>query len=130
MSKEIDEDIEALKNEVQKDRKELGPYPLNISDEKKWERMCQHNRDLAKSLNNKINTYNLIVPLLNKQKFHVDVEAIFEDVLKNGEFLDAQTSASIDVQAPAHKTVPGGVDEIFVVFLKTLIDLLSLKKGK
>ncbi|XP_045497883.1 dnaJ homolog subfamily C member 28 [Colias croceus] len=85
MSKEIDQDIELLKEEIRNDRMYLGPHPLKEEDIKKWECIYESNRNLAKSINTKINTYNLIVPLLNKQKFHVEFDKICEDILINGQ---------------------------------------------
>lgn len=69
MSKEIDSDIELLKEVIRNERMYLGPHPLNETDSEKWQKIYESNKLLAHSLNAKINTYNLIVPLLNKQSF-------------------------------------------------------------
>lgn len=71
MAKEIDQDIQFLKNDLKTDRSHLGPYPLNEADEKKWIKIYVENKYLADTINKKINKYNLIVPLMNKQKLHV-----------------------------------------------------------
>ncbi|XP_023936844.1 dnaJ homolog subfamily C member 28 [Bicyclus anynana] len=84
MSKEIDADIELLKEEISKERMYLGPHPLNDTDQTKWQKIYDSNKLLAESLNFKINTYNLIVPLLNKQKFHVEFDKICQEILVNG----------------------------------------------
>ncbi|KAM3962681.1 LOW QUALITY PROTEIN: dnaJ homolog subfamily C member 28 [Aphomia sociella] len=125
MAKEIDQDIEEQK-EVQRDRTTLGPYPLSSTEEEKWKQLCDTNRDLAKSINNKINTYNLIVPLINKQKFHVEIESIFEDVLKNG--ID-NTKAIVERKHPEVQTViVHNSEDLFGVFFKALGELLNFKK--
>ncbi|XP_045518313.1 dnaJ homolog subfamily C member 28 [Pieris brassicae] len=84
MSKDIDQDIELLKDEIKNERMYLGPYPFSETDKEKWLKIYESNKSLAKSINTKINTYNLIVPLLNKQKFHVEYDKICEDICTNG----------------------------------------------
>lgn len=133
MAKEIDEDIEHLRKEVVKDRIELGPYPLTSDELEKWERLCDLHRDLAKSINNKINTYNLIVPLINKQKFHVDIEGILDDVLQNGaNCLDESTSREKNVvkKIDPQFVAAGDTEDIFGLFFKAVIELLTFKKEK
>ncbi|XP_059061477.1 dnaJ homolog subfamily C member 28 [Achroia grisella] len=129
MAKEIDEDIEALKMEVKRDRMSLGPHPLNVTEEAKWKELCDSNRDLAKSINNKINTYNLIVPLINKQKFHVEIDSIFEDVLKNG--VDSTNKPIEDKKADVKNSViVDNNEDFFGTFFKALGELLTFKKEK
>ncbi|CAH2254989.1 jg7213 [Pararge aegeria aegeria] len=84
MCKEIDEDIEQLKEEIYKERMYLGPHPLNKTDYTKWLKIYESNKQLAESLNMKINTYNLIVPFIYKQKFHVEFDKICNEILING----------------------------------------------
>ncbi|CAG9562159.1 unnamed protein product [Danaus chrysippus] len=127
MSKEIDEDIELLKKEITKDRMYLGPYPLTNDDHTKWERICECNRLLSQSINVKINTFNLIVPLLNKQKFHVDFDKISDDILKNGPHSKVKELVK-DVQTSSN-TVQDHEDFISLLF-KALGEVFSFRKQK
>ncbi|XP_047991003.1 dnaJ homolog subfamily C member 28 isoform X2 [Leguminivora glycinivorella] len=127
MNKEIDHDIEALKDEIRRDRSFLGPYPLSEHDQPKWDRICEANRELAKSINTKINTYNLIVPLINKQKFHVDFDKICEDVLVSG--IHSVKQESKVKEKPV--TVAASSDYDFIgVFFKAVGELFSFKSKK
>ena len=124
MSKEIDQDIELLKEEIRKDRMYLGPFPLNNEDSTRWHRICESNELLAKSINVKINTFNLIVPLLNKQKFHIEFDKICRDILENGHH--SVHKKEVD-EKKVEKVVVEESDDIIGVFFKTLGELLSFK---
>ncbi|XP_013193423.1 dnaJ homolog subfamily C member 28 isoform X2 [Amyelois transitella] len=128
MAKEIDLDVELLRKEVESDRRKLGPCPLTSAEAEKWERLSELNRELAKSINTKINTYNLIVPLINRQKFHIDIESILDDVLKNGKTSNDVCKPERKVEPPA--VVTGDSEDLFAVFFKAVIDLLTFKKEK
>lgn len=124
MSKEIDQDIELLKEEIRKDRMYLGPFPLNNEDSTKWRRICESNKLLAKSINVKINTFNLIVPLLNKQKFHIEFDKICQDIVENGRH--SVHKRQVD-EIKVEKVVVENNDDIIAVFFKALGELLSFK---
>ncbi|XP_026760970.2 dnaJ homolog subfamily C member 28 [Galleria mellonella] len=130
MAKEIDQDIEALKIEVQRDRMTLGPYPLSVTEENKWNQLCDSNRNLAKSINTKINTYNLIVPLMNKQKFHVEIESILEDALKNGVDNTNRPAEERKAEPVVQTATVNDGEDLFSVFIKALGELLNYKKEK
>ncbi|KAI8436505.1 hypothetical protein MSG28_010051 [Choristoneura fumiferana] len=129
MNKEIEEDIKALKEEIKRDRMYLGPHPLSEEDQVKWDRICEANRDLAKSLNMKINTFNLIVPLINKQKFHVDFEKISEEILVTGEHsVVRETKVKKQPVQAANNQSPDY--DILGVFFKGLGELFRFNKPK
>ncbi|XP_026492130.2 dnaJ homolog subfamily C member 28 [Vanessa tameamea] len=125
MSKEIEQDIEALREEIKKDRMYLGPYPLNDADTAKWQRIYESNKLLAKSINNKINTYNLIVPLINKQKFHVEFDKICNDILENG--THSINKGHVEDQKMMPSILGQESDDILGVFFKAFSDLLFSK---
>lgn len=129
MNKEIEEDIKALKEEIKRDRMYLGPYPLSDEDQVKWDRICDANRDLTKSLNMKINTFNLIVPLINKQKFHVDFVKISQEVLVSGEHSVVRETKAKKQSIPAAHSQPPDHD-ILGVFFKGLGELFRFNKPK
>ncbi|KAJ8721831.1 hypothetical protein PYW08_004233 [Mythimna loreyi] len=130
LAKEIDQEINGLKEEIRSDRMPLGPYPLSEADATKWERICELNRELASSINLKINKYNLIVPLLNKQKLHVEFDKICEDILKNGVHSVVKTkSENVNVVKTEYVSSSDGVD-LFGVFFKALGDLITFKEKK
>ncbi|XP_050675877.1 dnaJ homolog subfamily C member 28 [Leptidea sinapis] len=127
MSKEIEHDIELLKEEISKDRMVLGSYPLNDTDQVKWNKIYKSNKDLAKSINTKINTYNLIVPLLNKQKFHVEFDEMCEDILKNG--LHSVIKDEDIKKQPTGQALDKD-DDIIGVFFKAVSELFTFNPQK
>ncbi|CAB3261100.1 unnamed protein product [Arctia plantaginis] len=126
MRKEIEQDIEALRKEIENDRKYLGPYPFKDDDATKWKKIYESNKELAQSINNKINTYNLIVPLMNKQKFHVEFDKICDDVLKNGVHSVIKDEKTVHLVSNEVKKE----DDLLSVFFKAVGDLWSFNNEK
>lgn len=130
MNKEIDQDIEELRRVIREERMYLGPYPLQGSDVDKWQRIYESNKELAQSINNKINTFNLIVPMINKQKFHMEFDKICTDILENGVHSvvrEIKPNAQRSVDTNDIKTED---PDIFGVFFKAVGELLTFSKEK
>lgn len=126
MSKEIDQDVELLKEDIKKERMYLGPYPFSDEDNEKWHKIFESNKNLAISINTKINTYNLIVPLLNKQKFHVEYDKICEDICINGEH-----SVKSILQKEEMKSMPIQQNEdILAIIFKAIGELINFNPDK
>lgn len=129
MSKEIDQDVKLLKQDITVHRMYLGPYPLSVLDKDKWDKICDENRHVAKSINSKINKYNLIVPLIDRQKFLIEFDKLCEEILKNGEHSKEKIVKIVELKqeiptAVAHK------DDLFGIFFRAVCDLLTLKEKK
>lgn len=127
LAKEIDQEIDSLKEEIRSDRMYLGPYPLTEEDLTKWERIYESNKELASSINMKINKYNLIVPLMNKQKFHVEFDKICDEILKNGLHSVARVEKENINVAKTNEHVGNDSDDLFGIFFKGLGDLIMFK---
>lgn len=129
MSKEIDQDIQLLKQDISVHRMYLGSYPLSASDKDKWDKICDQNRHLAKSINSKINKYNLIVPLINRQKFLIEFDKLCEEILKDGEHSREKIVKIVELkQEPS--TAVNHNEDLFGLIYRAACDLLSLKKKK
>ncbi|XP_030055526.1 dnaJ homolog subfamily C member 28 [Microcaecilia unicolor] len=86
LQKEIRETIEKLRKELVEARKKLGE-PMMPLQEKQWSQSCeQFSKDIGK-LNKRINDFNLIVPLLNRQMIHFCVDKEIARALKAHETL-------------------------------------------
>ncbi|XP_075053293.1 dnaJ homolog subfamily C member 28 [Mixophyes fleayi] len=72
LQKEIRETIDKLRNELVVSRRKLGD-PVNYAKETQWVEVCEHFKEDITQLNKKINDYNLVVPLLNRQMVHFNV---------------------------------------------------------
>lgn len=129
MSKEIDHDIKLLKQDIAIHRMYLGPYPLNASDKDKWDKICHENRHIAKSINTKINKYNLIVPLIDRQKFLVEFDKLCEEILKNCEHSKEKIVKIEEVK----REIPTAIDhkdDLFGIMFRAVCDLFTFKEKK
>lgn len=127
MSKEIEQDKEFLKRDVERERQYLGPHPLSEIDSQIWDKIREDNKYLAETLNNKINKYNLIVPLMNKQKFQVQYELMCEEILKNA----THSVERIVVEEKKKVEVPTSNNEdILAIIIKALVNLLTFERKK
>ncbi|XP_055542098.1 dnaJ homolog subfamily C member 28 [Wyeomyia smithii] len=88
LHKEIREDIECVKNSLYKERSQLGEYPLTRTDEYKWEQALEEHQALVQGVNKKVDKFNLIVPVLNKQMVRFDLATIGKTVLQTGKHRD------------------------------------------
>ncbi|XP_059079057.1 dnaJ homolog subfamily C member 28-like [Tigriopus californicus] len=83
----LKKDIALEKTNIQelltKKRSMLGRYPLCDEEQRQWDEICMRiKNDEVKQLNNNINRYNLIVPMLNGQMFHLNFEAEAQRILQ------------------------------------------------
>lgn len=68
-----------------KKRRVLGRFPLGEKDQEKWDEFCEQiKNNEVKQLNNNINKYNLIVPMLNGQMFHMNFQVEAQKILETG----------------------------------------------
>lgn len=81
LSKEIREETKELNKLLTEARNKLGLIPLNFEETKSWNNTIENLKPLIKKLNNKIDKYNLLVPILQKQMVHVNLETLAEQAL-------------------------------------------------
>lgn len=81
LSKEIREDTSNLRSGLLIARNEIGPIPLTPIDEKTWRKIVKDLKPTVKKINNKIDKYNLLVPLLHKQMVHIKLKNLADEVL-------------------------------------------------
>lgn len=86
MQKEISDTIVQLRQDILVSRSKLG-HPMTSSELKQWSQDCGKFQENIKKLNKRINYFNLIVPILNRQKVHFDAEKEIARALKNYENL-------------------------------------------
>ncbi|PNF38254.1 hypothetical protein B7P43_G11610 [Cryptotermes secundus] len=84
LQKEISEDTKHLRESLARYRTELGHLPLDNDDNNNWNEVLVKHEDMVKKLNAKIDKYNLLVPLLEKQKLHILLKRESENILKSG----------------------------------------------
>lgn len=81
LSKEIREEIEELKTRLLDIRNDIGEIPLTPKDEAVWQNNLEKLKILTKQINNKIDKYNLLVPILQKQMLHIQLHEHAEKAL-------------------------------------------------
>lgn len=81
LSKEIREETQDLRKELTNARNNVGLLPLDVTDEATWKNTVENFRTTAKRINNKIDKYNLLVPILQKQMLHVKLEDLAQEAL-------------------------------------------------
>ncbi|XP_032642302.1 dnaJ homolog subfamily C member 28 [Chelonoidis abingdonii] len=73
MQKEIRETIEELRRNIVASRNKLGE-PMTPCRQKQWSQICEQLIEDIKKLNKRINDFNLIVPILNRQMVHFNAD--------------------------------------------------------
>lgn len=81
LMKEIRDDIESLKENLREERSKLH-FPLDINENHQWSMIVEKSEESVKKINKKIDKFNLIVPTMNKQMVHYQVERIADKILK------------------------------------------------
>uniref|UniRef100_UPI00398E9CC1 dnaJ homolog subfamily C member 28 n=1 Tax=Pristiophorus japonicus TaxID=55135 RepID=UPI00398E9CC1 len=94
--KEITQTIEQLRNDMVGYRKKLGES-LTVHNQKQWNLKCEQFRADIKQLNKMVDSFNLIVPLLNRQMLHFNPDKEFAIILKKNDVLMEASKASAEV---------------------------------
>ncbi|XP_026672393.1 dnaJ homolog subfamily C member 28 [Ceratina calcarata] len=81
LSKEINEDTENLRKQLTKARNNIGLLPLSYTDERTWKNTIEDLKSTTKRINSKIDKYNLLVPILQKQKLHIKLDDLANEAL-------------------------------------------------
>lgn len=81
LQKEIKDDVVHLKDVLRQDRAKLH-FPLALNEDLTWRKMVEKVEDRVKNVNKKIDKFNLIVPVLEKQMVHFQLSKIAVKILK------------------------------------------------
>nr|XP_002721329.2 dnaJ homolog subfamily C member 28 [Oryctolagus cuniculus]XP_008273157.1 dnaJ homolog subfamily C member 28 [Oryctolagus cuniculus] len=113
MQKEIKDTIEQLREAILDSRKKLG-NPMTPTEHKQWDQVCEQFQENIRKLNKRISDFNLIVPILTRQKVHFDAhkeivraQQVYETHIKAKEVADQNsnhTSQGEGEKTPGLKT--------------------------
>ncbi|XP_018300701.1 dnaJ homolog subfamily C member 28 [Mycetomoellerius zeteki] len=81
LSKEIREETEELKKKLSEARNDVSKLPLTPKDELIWNDKLEKFKTTTRQINNKIDKYNLLVPILQKQMLHIRLDKLAEKAL-------------------------------------------------
>ena len=70
LDKEIRQDVRRLREGLLDNRKKVGPNPLTLQATVQWNHNLKEFEQKLCLINKKIDKFNMIVPILNKQKVH------------------------------------------------------------
>lgn len=84
LQKEIRQDIEALRQNLRVEREHFSPNPLNPQEVNTWREVTDKYVESTHNINKKINKFNLVVPVLNKQMLCLNLDKEASNVLLNG----------------------------------------------
>lgn len=115
MQKEIKDTIEQLREAILNSRKKLG-NPMTAAERQQWSQVCEQFQENIRKLNKRINDFNLIVPILSRQKVHFDAhkeiaraQKIYETQMKAKEVAEPHSDPSSEGEREKTATVRTGV---------------------
>ncbi|XP_069748448.1 dnaJ homolog subfamily C member 28 [Narcine bancroftii] len=117
--KEIKQTIEKLRNDMMSYRKKLGG-PLTLNTQKQWNLNREQFRNDIKQLNRTVDTFNLIVPLLNRQMLHFDADKELAALLKKYDALMDANKGTIKITGKSNEksNTKNSLFNWIIVFLK------------
>ena len=125
LGKEIREDIADLRKALKEKREKLGPFPLTKYNVMKWEEAVKQCYEKTDTINGKIDKFNMIVPILNKQRVHIDGDREVLRVMKYcgyGPFQNQMNqSKDKEIQKEKNKSI------VFLLLNKMTLFFKSLK---
>uniref|UniRef100_A0A0B7AJK8 DnaJ homologue subfamily C member 28 conserved domain-containing protein n=1 Tax=Arion vulgaris TaxID=1028688 RepID=A0A0B7AJK8_9EUPU len=83
LSKEIRDDITVARGKLAVVRERLGPPPFSDQDNVKWTFHVDKFKASVQEINTKINKFNFIVPFMENQMVHYNIEGNIEKVINN-----------------------------------------------
>lgn len=93
LQREISDDSASIKTMLLEERKNFGSVPLSCSEERDWESVLDKIGENVKALNKKIDKFNLVVPIMDKQMLHFNLTRESDEILKSGPCAGKTTKA-------------------------------------
>lgn len=100
LSKEIRDEIDELKASLREERMYLE-FPKH---EHKWAEIVERQHECEKRINKKIDNFNLIVPILDKQMVHISLQKIAEKISQE------QPTSGDRKSKSSHTSIPAATD--------------------
>lgn len=98
--KEIRQEIEGLKAVLRNEMSKLH-FPFLDSEEHHWQQIVERMEKNSKALNKKIDYFNLVVPVMEKQMFHIQLKRIAEKIEKEEPSLRPAPEPKLESNAPS-----------------------------
>lgn len=100
MQKDIREEVKNLRDCLASDRKSYGPFPLQNNEEQDWKLTVDKYKETVGRINKNIDTFNLVVPILDRQMIQINLEKEAEKVLIHGSYCKDPNARNVHNEAP------------------------------
>ncbi|XP_058818036.1 dnaJ homolog subfamily C member 28 isoform X2 [Topomyia yanbarensis] len=120
LHKDIREDTAELSNSLMKERAKLGEVPLSPQDEYRWTKVLEVHTTMVDRINKKIDKFNLIVPVLNKQMVRLDSLQLGRKILETGKH-SGQIEKEDQLLSSVNKTQEDGKTYNIFSFIGSLL---------
>ncbi|KAK5641419.1 hypothetical protein RI129_009966 [Pyrocoelia pectoralis] len=84
LQKEIRDDMQLVRHALWTQRTLFPPHPFKGEQLLLWENVVQQHKKMVDEVNGKINKYNLLVPMINRQMFLMNLEKEAHKILVEG----------------------------------------------
>ena len=81
LNKDINAEVERFKRRICTKWNQVGPFPMNLHNTRKWEAFLSECEVELAQINKMVDRFNLIVPVLDQQKTHYQLQKIVVNVL-------------------------------------------------
>lgn len=100
LQKDIVNDVAELKSSLREERAKLH-FPLQEHEEFVWQKAIERMKEKLIKINKKIDNFNLIVPVMDKQMVHMQLNKISEKILNEEPINRPVPEPQLESQAPS-----------------------------
>lgn len=90
LQKDIHNELDSLKKSLTKHRANIGAWPLHPRATKQWMEILDRYESDVREINRKIEKYNFLVPILNKQMILISLEKISDLIIRNNDLCNSE----------------------------------------
>lgn len=123
MEKEIRQDIELFREGLLFRRMKLGPSPLALQATVQWNHDVKEFEQKMRLINKKIDKFNMIVPILNKQKVHFNFEKEVNKTVESFGYGSSAEDSEVELDSSATENNKAR-SSATVTFIKKVMEIL------
>lgn len=111
LQKDIRSQLNDLKTSLQNQRLYFGNLPLSTHDENEWNSIVLKYQSDVDNINGKIDKYNILVPILNKQMLRVQLPKIAKTILNEMPINEKQRKVFQKTKSTSNRLQKNGDDQ-------------------
>lgn len=107
LNKDINTEVEQLKSRMCTKWNKVGPLPMDLRNTRQWEEFLSECEEDLIRINKMVDKFNLIVPVLDQQKTHYQLQKIIIQVLKDNPIFisDYKDSSDMPTAVNSHQWI-------------------------